>query len=256
MSHSSRPTRRSSSNALMPCTRSSTCFSTKDTAHHEETPPFASISARMPPTFATCSVPIHNAAFRRPALMALMLFHAARLDARLDDRGFALLMEDQDRSQWDQRLISRAREFLDQSAEGKSISTFHLEAGIALHQLLAKSYAGTNWPAILRLYDALISIHRSPVYLLNRAIVVAEIDGPRAGILADSRKAATASRCGTITFTTRPWASCTAARAIVNERINISNQPKRRPAPCTITRSSTAVWRSVNQSHSPRRCPD
>ena len=52
------------------------------------------------------------------ALMALMLFHAARLDARLDDHGFILLMEEQDRSKWDQRLIRRAEQFLDASAEG------------------------------------------------------------------------------------------------------------------------------------------
>jgi RNA polymerase sigma factor (sigma-70 family) len=118
------------------------------------------------------------------ALMALMLFHAARLDARLDQRGAILLMEDQDRGQWDHRLIRRAQEFLDQSAEGTVISAFHLEAAIACHHCTAKSYAETDWPAILRLYDALLTIHRSPVYLLNRAIVVAQIEGPHAGILA------------------------------------------------------------------------
>jgi RNA polymerase sigma factor (sigma-70 family) len=118
------------------------------------------------------------------ALMALMLFHAARLDARLDDHGFILLMEDQDRSKWDQGLIRRAQEFLDDSAEGTAISVYHLEAGIALHHSTAKSYAETNWPKILFLYDKLTSIHRSPVYLLNRAIVVAEIEGPLAGIRA------------------------------------------------------------------------
>ncbi|HLJ12134.1 MAG TPA: sigma-70 family RNA polymerase sigma factor [Planctomycetaceae bacterium] len=118
------------------------------------------------------------------ALMALMLFHAARLDARLDQRGFVLLMEEQDRSRWDRRLIQRAREFLDQSAEGNAISPFHLEAGIAWHHCRAESYSQTDWPAILRLYDALLAIHRSPVYVLNRAIVVAQIDGPRAGIRA------------------------------------------------------------------------
>jgi RNA polymerase sigma factor (sigma-70 family) len=116
------------------------------------------------------------------ALMALMLFHAARLDARLDQRGSILLMEEQDRGRWDQRLIRRAQEYLDQSAEGTVISTFHLEAAIACHHCTAKSYAETGWPAILRLYDALLTMQRSPVYLLNRAIVVAEIDGPRAGI--------------------------------------------------------------------------
>jgi len=118
------------------------------------------------------------------ALMALMLFHAARLEARLDDRGLVLLMEDQDRARWDQDLIRRAKDFLDQSAEGTVVSTFHLEAGIALYHCSAKNYAETDWLAILRLYDAMLTIHRSPVYLLNRAIVVAEIEGPRAGIRA------------------------------------------------------------------------
>jgi RNA polymerase sigma factor (sigma-70 family) len=124
------------------------------------------------------------------ALMALMLFHAARLDARIDDRGFVLLMEDQDRAKWDRRLIRRAQEFLDQSAEGTVVSSFHLEAGIAFHHCTARNYAETDWSGILRLYDALLAIHRSPVYLLNRAVVVAEIDGPRAGMRALEEAAA------------------------------------------------------------------
>jgi RNA polymerase sigma-70 factor (ECF subfamily) len=113
-----------------------------------------------------------------------MLFHAARLDARLDDRGCILLLEDQDRSKWDRRLIRRAMEFLDRAAEGTAVSPFHLEAGIALCHCSAQSYAETDWPAILRLYDALLVIHRSPIYLLNRAIVVSEIEGPQAGLRA------------------------------------------------------------------------
>lgn len=118
------------------------------------------------------------------ALMALMLFHGARLESRLDPNGSLLLMEEQDRSRWDPGLIRRAREFLDESAEGPVVSPYHLEAGIAFLHCAAASYAETDWPGILRLYDALIAIHGSPVYLLNRAIVVAEIDGPRAGIQA------------------------------------------------------------------------
>jgi RNA polymerase sigma-70 factor (ECF subfamily) len=118
------------------------------------------------------------------ALMALMLFHAARLDTRVDHRGFFLLLDEQDRSQWDRPLIRRGNEFLDQSAEGRVVSTFHLEAGIAALHCAADSYATTDWPAILRLYDALLAIHASPVYVLNRAIVVAEIDGPAAGLRA------------------------------------------------------------------------
>jgi RNA polymerase sigma factor (sigma-70 family) len=118
------------------------------------------------------------------ALMALMLFHAARLEARLDPQGSLLLMEDQDRSKWDQRLIARARVFLDQSAQGTIVSTFHLEAGIALYHCTAPDYASTDWQGILQLYDALIQLHSSPVYLLNRAIVVAQLHGPESGIQA------------------------------------------------------------------------
>jgi RNA polymerase sigma-70 factor (ECF subfamily) len=118
------------------------------------------------------------------ALMALMLFHGARLESRLDAHGSILLMEDQDRSHWDQAMIRRAREFLDESAEGTIVSQFHLEAGIAYYHCTARSFAETNWPAILRLYDALLTMQRSPVYVLNRAIVVAQIEGPDAGIRA------------------------------------------------------------------------
>jgi RNA polymerase sigma-70 factor (ECF subfamily) len=118
------------------------------------------------------------------ALMALMLFHAARLSARTDDRGYVLLIEDQDRSKWDRDMIVQARGFLDQSAEGEVVSPFHLEAGIALCHCSAKSYAETNWRMILGLYDALLAIQPSPIYVLNRAIAVAQVDGPEAGIQA------------------------------------------------------------------------
>jgi RNA polymerase sigma-70 factor (ECF subfamily) len=118
------------------------------------------------------------------ALMALMLFHAARLESRLDQRGSILLLEEQDRGKWDQQLIRRAQEVLARSSEGTVISAFHLEAAIACHHCTARSYAETDWPAILDLYDALLALHRSPVYLLNRAIVVAQINGAQSGIRA------------------------------------------------------------------------
>jgi RNA polymerase sigma-70 factor (ECF subfamily) len=145
-----------------------------------------------------CHLLCCNSAFRTPAtlaLMALMLFHAGRLDARLDAHGSFLLMEEQDRSKWDHRLIARAREFLDQSAEGTAVSAFHLEAGIAYYHCQAKSYADTDWPAILQLYDALLVMHRSPVYRLNRAIVIAQIEGPEAGIRALDEAGCDATLC-------------------------------------------------------------
>jgi RNA polymerase sigma-70 factor (ECF subfamily) len=134
-----------------------------------------------------CHLLCSDARFGSPAtkaLLALMLFHAARLEARLDQRGSVLLLEEQDRGRWDQGLIRRAVELLAESAEGTVVSPFHLEAAIAYHHCTARSQAETDWPALLRLYDALLALHRSPVYLLNRAIVVAQIDGPRAGIRA------------------------------------------------------------------------
>jgi RNA polymerase sigma-70 factor (ECF subfamily) len=123
--------------------------------------------------------------FRTPAgdaLLALMLFHAARLESRLDQRGSVLLLEEQDRGRWDQELIRRAQEYLARSAEGTALSTFHLEAAIACYHCKAKSVTETDWRAILQLYDALLQVHRSPVYLLNRAIVLAQLEGPHTGI--------------------------------------------------------------------------
>src|SRR5262249_30205423 len=134
-----------------------------------------------------CHLLCSHPRFRTPAtraLMALMLFHAARLEARLDQRGSVLLLEEQDRARWDQRLIRRAQEFLAESAAGTVVSPFHLEAAIAYHHCTAASLAETDWSAILRLYDALLLQQSSPVYLLNRAIVVAQMDGPQAGIRA------------------------------------------------------------------------
>src|SRR5215813_14060959 len=119
-----------------------------------------------------------------PALLALMLFHAARFDARVDTNGGILLLEEQDRRRWDTERMARAAFYLGASAAGETVSRYHLEAGIAAHYALAPSVADTDWAAILRLYDWLIRMHPSPVYELNRAIVVAQIAGPEAGIAA------------------------------------------------------------------------
>jgi len=116
------------------------------------------------------------------ALMALMLFHAARFEGRTDDQGRLLLLEEQDRRLWNVRLIEQARWFFDLSAEGTSPSTFHLEAGIALLHCTAPSFAETDWSGILRLYDLLVRLQPSPIYRLNRAIVLAHLESPAAGI--------------------------------------------------------------------------
>jgi RNA polymerase sigma factor (sigma-70 family) len=116
------------------------------------------------------------------ALIALMCFHAARFDARVDGSGGLLVLEEQDRSVWDRELIQRGLDHLVRSARGDALSRYHAEAGIAAEHCLASSYADTNWEEIIRLYDVLERIAPSPLNILNRAIAVAEARGATAGL--------------------------------------------------------------------------
>ena len=121
------------------------------------------------------------------ALLALMLLHASRFDARLDESGDILLLEEQDRKRWNQNLIERGIYYLNESAAGDRISRYHLEAAIAAHHSIAGGFAETSWAAILLLYDDLTQIHPPPIHELNRAIAVAQVSGPDAGIAAIQR---------------------------------------------------------------------
>lgn len=118
------------------------------------------------------------------ALIALMCFHAARFDARVDGWGGLLLLEEQDRSRWDRDLIERGLEHLARSARGATVSRYHAEAGLAAEHCLAPSFAETSWEEIVRLYDVLERVAPSPLNVLNRAIAVAEWQGPDAGLAA------------------------------------------------------------------------
>jgi RNA polymerase sigma-70 factor (ECF subfamily) len=116
------------------------------------------------------------------ALLALMLFNAARLHARSDSNGNILLLKDQDRSSWKGPMISRGMFHLSKSAAGEEITEYHLQAGIAACHCAAPDYESTDWPHILSLYDGLIQIDDSPVIALNRAVAVANVHGAEAGI--------------------------------------------------------------------------
>ncbi|HZO16494.1 MAG TPA: sigma-70 family RNA polymerase sigma factor [Polyangiaceae bacterium] len=116
------------------------------------------------------------------ALVALMCFHAARFDARVDEMGGLLLLEEQDRSLWNRELVERGLVHLTQSARGEQLSRYHAEAGIAAEHCLAPSYAETNWEEIVRLYEVLEHVAPSPLNLLNRAIAIAEWQGPDAAL--------------------------------------------------------------------------
>jgi len=116
------------------------------------------------------------------ALLALMLLNAARIPARMDAEGHLLRLRDQDRTRWDQSLIARGLFHLAQSAAGSEISEYHLQAGISACHCTAKDYESTDWPGILSLYDRLLEFDGSPIVALNRAVALAEVDGPQAGI--------------------------------------------------------------------------
>jgi RNA polymerase sigma factor (sigma-70 family) len=116
------------------------------------------------------------------ALLALMLLNGARLKARVDQDGNILRLKEQTRSTWDQAMIARGLFHLMQSMAGDEISEYHLQAGIAACHCATKDYESTDWPQILSLYDRLVEMNDSPVILLNRAVALANVHGPRAGI--------------------------------------------------------------------------
>ena len=119
---------------------------------------------------------------RTHALIALMLLNAARLPARTDSEGNILRLKEQDRSTWNQAMIARGMTHLSKSAVGNELSAYHLQAGIAACHCVARDYASTDWRKILSLYDQLLEFDASPVIALNRAVAVANVHGPKAGI--------------------------------------------------------------------------
>ncbi len=128
---------------------------------------------------------VRHPAGNRPkthALLALMLLNSARMPARVDDEGNLLRLREQDRAKWDQTMIARGMFHLTQSSVGGEISEYHLQAGIAACHCAAKDYASTDWGKILLLYDRMRAFDDSPVVALNRAVALAEVRGPQAGI--------------------------------------------------------------------------
>ncbi|TCC24365.1 RNA polymerase sigma factor [Kribbella sindirgiensis] len=114
-------------------------------------------------------------------LLALMLLGEARRPARGDD-GIGVLLKDQDRSLWDHALIDEGQTLVLSCLRRRQLGPFQLQAAIqALHCAAAK-YEDTDWTAIVRFYDRLLKAMPTPVVGLNRAIAVAETQGPAAGL--------------------------------------------------------------------------
>jgi RNA polymerase sigma-70 factor (ECF subfamily) len=115
------------------------------------------------------------------ALVALMLLHDARREARVDDVGDIVVLEEQDRSRWDQAQIAEALPLVDEALSGGP-GPFALQAAIAAVHCQAARPEDTDWPQIVRLYDLLERVQPSPIVSLNRAVAVAMADGPGPGL--------------------------------------------------------------------------
>lgn len=115
------------------------------------------------------------------ALLALMLLHDSRREARLDARGDLITLEEQDRGLWNQAQIAEALPLVEQAFRSGP-SRFALQAGIAAVHCQASRAEDTDWPQIRQLYDLLTQIQPSPVVALNRAVAVAMADGMETGL--------------------------------------------------------------------------
>ena len=114
-------------------------------------------------------------------LVALMLLHDSRRDARLDAAGELVVLEDQDRALWNQPQIAEALPLVVEALKGEP-GPFALQAAIAAEHCKAARPEDTNWREIVRLYDSLASLQPSPIISLNRAVAVAMATDPRIGL--------------------------------------------------------------------------
>ena len=125
------------------------------------------VATATPATFALCS---------------LMCLNAARLPARLEASGDLMQLLEQDRSRWDERLLSEGHRLLEASASGSELTAYHLEAAIASLHMSACDAQQTPWREIVSLYEVLIRVRPSPVVALSRALAIAQCDGPARGL--------------------------------------------------------------------------
>lgn len=116
------------------------------------------------------------------ALAALILFQHARRRARVDGDGRPVLLEAQDRRLWDTAMIARGFQHLSAARNDTSITSYHLEAGIASVHAMAPSWAATDWGQVVSYYDGLIEVSPSPVVAINRAIALSMVEGPEAAL--------------------------------------------------------------------------
>ena len=112
------------------------------------------------------------------ALVALMLLHDSRRDARSDEDGDLVVLEEQDRGKWDRQQIAEALPLVEEALRGGA-APYALQAAIAALHCQAARAKDTDWPQIVRLYDRLERLQPSPIVSLNRAVAIAMVDGPQ-----------------------------------------------------------------------------
>ncbi|MGW9684452.1 RNA polymerase sigma factor [Flagellimonas sp. 2504JD1-5] len=120
---------------------------------------------------------------RANALFALMCFHSARFDSRIDEEGAIVLFKDQDRKLWSKELIKAGMYHLSEASNGNQLSAYHLEAAIAAEHCISSDFESTNWDLILSQYVQLYKLKPTPVILLNLAIVKNMLGGTDEAII-------------------------------------------------------------------------
>ncbi|HXB11158.1 MAG TPA: sigma-70 family RNA polymerase sigma factor [Bacteroidia bacterium] len=118
------------------------------------------------------------------ALLALMCYQVSRFNSRLDDKGYIVLLKDQDRKQWNRFLVQKGNEYMLHASQGETVHEFHMEAAIASVHANAPSYERTDWKSILQFYDTLLANTNNPIVALNRCVVLGEVEGPEKAIAA------------------------------------------------------------------------
>lgn len=128
---------------------------------------------------------IENKQTNKPAvnaLLSLMCFHSSRFEARIDEKGEMVLYPDQNKSLWNDELITKGAYFLNQASKGNKISKYHLEATIAYWHTI-KADTSKKWEDILKLYDQLLIMEHSPIAALNRIYAFSKVNGNVAAIV-------------------------------------------------------------------------
>jgi len=197
-------------------------------------------------------------------LLALMLLTDARRDARTDAEGLPIPLAEQDRSRWDRGMIDEGVALLERTLGTGAAGPYQLQAAIAAVHDEAETAQDTDWPQILALYDVLERVAPGPVVALNRAVAVANVRGPRAGLEAleplggderisrshrlDAVRAHLLERAGDLDAAREAYVRAARATASVPERRYLSLRAARLGASGASTRQDSAGRRSPSAS--------